>query len=88
MPEVSQGNALAGHPPDSDETFPPPNNADTQADQAVGLTEPDFDHHARYEVELLTAEFGPPDSHGVFGRNPDASLVRPSPREDIEGRSS
>ena len=67
--------------------FPPPNNADTQAEQAKGLTEPDFDHHVRYETELLTAEFGPPDEYGVYARNPDASLDKPPTRGDIEGRS-
>jgi hypothetical protein len=71
-----------------DYPLPPPNNADTQAEQAEGLTEPVFDHHARYEEQLLTAEFGPPDSDGVYARNPDATLDRPPRREDIEGRSS
>lgn len=70
-----------------DDEFPPPNNADTQAAQAAELTEPVFDHRARYEAELLTAEFGPPDSDGVYGRNPDALLRQPATRGDIEGRT-
>ena len=70
------------------ESFPPPNNNDTQADQLAGLTETVFDHHARYQAELLTAEFGLPDRDGVYGRNPEASLQRPPRRDDVEGRSS
>ena len=89
MSEVSRDpNVSPADPAEGADDFPPPNNADTQAEQAEGLTEPVFDHHARYEPELLTAEFGPPDSDGVFGRNPDASLERPAGRGDIEGRSS
>ena len=89
MSEVSRDeNSGAGQPTDSGDSFPPPNNADTQAEQAAGLTEAAFDHHARYEAELLTTEFGPPDSAGVYGRNPGASLKQPAPRGDIEGRSS
>jgi hypothetical protein len=81
-------NSHSGDHPGGDDSFPPPNNADTQAEQAADLTEPAFDHVARYETELLTAEFGPPDSDGVYGRNPDASLLRPAGRADIEGRLS
>lgn len=73
---------------DSGDAFPPPNNAETQAEQAAGLTEPVFDHRARWETELLTVEFGPPDSDGVYGRNPDASLERPLRRDEVEGRTS
>lgn len=75
-------------PTDRDDALPPPNNSDTQEEQLAALTEPVFDHHSRYEAEILTAEFGPPDSDGVYGRNPDASLMTPALREDIEGRSS
>ena len=89
MSEVSRDeNPGTVSPTDSDDSLPPPNNADTQAEQAAALTEPVFDHHARYEAEILTAEFGPPDSDGVYGRNPDASLERPARREEIEGRST
>src|SRR3954452_2548207 len=73
---------------DDAESFPPPNNPETQADQAAGLVEPIFDHHARYETELLTAEFGPPDSDGVYGRSPGAILATPARRDHIEGRSA
>ena len=71
-----------------DDSLPPPNNSDTQEDQAAALTEPVFDHQARYEAEVLTAEFGPPDSDGVYGRSPDASLRYPPRRDHVEGRSS
>jgi len=75
-------------PTDCDDALPPPNNADTLEEQLAALTEPVFDHHSRYEAEILTAEFGPPDSDGVYGRNPDASLMTPALREEIEGGSS
>jgi len=50
-----------------------PNNSDDQAQQAAQLTEPAFDHHLPAEAEMLTAEFGPPDADGVWGRNADRS---------------
>jgi hypothetical protein len=70
---------------ESADALPPPNNPETQAEQAAALVEPVFDHHARYEAELLTAEFGPPDDDGVYGRNPESSLASPLRRSDIEG---
>jgi hypothetical protein len=72
-------------PKDRGDSFPPPNNADTQAEQAAGLTEPKFDHHARYETELLTTEFGPPDGDGIFGRNPETRFKGRAGRDEIEG---
>jgi hypothetical protein len=52
------------------------------------LTEPSFEYRARDESAILLREFGPPDSSGIFGRNPDTALDRPQNRADVEGRSS
>jgi hypothetical protein len=74
--------------PEADDGLLPPNNADSQADQAGALTEPSFEYRARDEAAILLREFGPPDSSGIFGRNPDVALDRPQSRADVEGRSS
>jgi hypothetical protein len=72
----------------SDDALPPPNSADSQAEQAAALTEPSFEYRARDEAAILAREFGPPDSSGVYGRNQDAALDQPTRRADVEGRSS
>jgi hypothetical protein len=82
---TSDGAPPARAPFDEVDDLPPPNNPETQADQAAGLVEPIFDHRARYETELLTAEFGPPDPDGVYGRNPGTLITFPLRRGDIEG---
>ena len=71
-----------------DDGLPPPNNADSQADQAAALTEPSFEYRARDEGAILAREFGPPDSSGIYGRNPYSALDRHTSRADVEGRSS
>jgi hypothetical protein len=77
-----------GVPDVGDDGLPPPNNSDSQAEQAAALTEPSFAYKARDEGAILAREFGPPDSSGIYGRNPYSALDRPTSRADVEGRSS
>jgi len=82
-------NGPGGGVPDvGDDGLPPPNNTDSQAEQAAALTEPSFEYRARDEAAILAREFGPPDSSGIYGRNPDSALDRPTNRADVEGGSS
>ena len=52
-----------------------PDDEMSQEEQARLLVEPSFEHRLDDEAALLTAEFGPPDAAGIYGRGPVAGEV-------------
>jgi len=50
-----------------------PEDEMSQEEQARLLTEPSFAHRLDDEEALLTAEFGPADASGVYGRGRGAA---------------
>ena len=71
-----------------DDGLPPPNNTDSQAEQAASLTEPSFEYRARDEAAILAREFGPPGQLRDLREEPGLGADRPTNRADVEGRSS